>query len=108
MIGDRAVGISDFVLNGSIEHQIGGGWSLDAQVNHYSARWADMRNSFKTPAVTTLNLGARRRFEIAGNQAQLRVLVSNVGNVDGYWASPSTFLWPIEPRTARALLSVTF
>lgn len=108
LIGNRAVGISDLVINASIERQIGAGWSLDAQANYFSSRWADMRNSFQTPEVATLNIGARRRFRIDGQDAQFRVLVSNVTGVDGYWASPSTFLWPIEPRTVRALLTVTF
>lgn len=108
LIGDRAVGISDLAINASIEQQIGGGWSLDAQANYLGARWADMRNSFQTPEVALLNIGARKRFRIEGQDAQFRVLVSNVTGVDGYWASPSTFLWPIEPRSVRALLTVTF
>lgn len=108
VIGDRAVGISDLAINASIEQRIGGGWSLDAQANYFSSRWADMRNSFQTPEVALLNIGARKRFRIEGQDAQFRVLVSNVTGVDGYWASPSTFLWQIEPRTVRALLTVTF
>lgn len=108
LIGDRAVGISDLVVNASIEQPIGGGWSLDAQGYYLSSRWADMRNSFQTPDVALLHIGARRRFRIEGQDAQFRLLVSNVGGASGYWASPSTFLWPIEPRTVRALLTVTF
>jgi len=44
----------------------------------------------------------------AGRPAQLRVLASNVLGEEGYWASPNGLLWPIAPRTARALLTVTF
>lgn len=108
VIGDRAVGVSDFVANGSIEREIGRGWSMDAQVNYSSARWADMRNTVKSPALTTVSLGARRRFEIAGRQAQFRILGSNLTDERGYRASQSTFLWPIEPRSVRATLSLTF
>ena len=84
------------------------GWSVDAQFTYSGERWADNRNTFKRPAVPQLNLGARRRFELAGRPAQLRVLASNVTGEEGYWASPSGFLWPISPRTVRAMLTLTF
>ncbi|MCR5879315.1 TonB-dependent siderophore receptor [Phenylobacterium sp. J367] len=108
MVGDEAIGISDKVANFNVEHQLGDGWSLDAQLSWYSARWADTKNIYKTPDVTLLNVGARRRFDLGGHAALFRVLASNVTGTDGYWASPSTQLWPIAPRTVRALISVTF
>lgn len=108
VVGARASGISDFVVNASVERQITAGWSLDAQLSYQGDRWADTRNTFKTPAVTTLALGARRRFDIGGRPAQFRILASNVTGAEGYWASPSGLLWPIAPRTVRALLTVTF
>jgi iron complex outermembrane receptor protein len=108
VVGSRAAGISNFVANASIERQIAAGWSLDAQISYSGARWADTANTFKTPAVTTLSLGARRRFELAGRPAQFRVLASNINGADGYWASPSGLLWPIAPRTVRAMLTLTF
>lgn len=107
-VGDRAVGISSFVANASLERQIGGGWSLDTQFTYSGERWADTANSFKTPAVTMLSVGARHRFEIDGKPAMLRLLASNVTGAEGYWASPSGLFWPIAPRTVRASLTVTF
>jgi len=58
--------------------------------------------------VTTLGLGARRRFEVDGRPALFRVLASNVTGAEGYWGSASGLLWPIAPRTVRATLTLTF
>ncbi|WP_374468910.1 TonB-dependent siderophore receptor [Phenylobacterium sp.] len=108
VVGPRAPGLSDVVVNASVERQLAHGWSADAQLTWYSGRWADTRNTFQTPDVTQLNLGARRRFTVAGRPAQFRVLASNVTDDQGYWASPSNQLWVVSERTVRALFSVTF
>jgi len=108
IVGSRAAGISHVVANANVERQVGHGWSLDAGLSYWGPRWADTANTFKTPSVTTLNLGARRRFELGGRPAQFRVLASNVTGADGYWASASGLLWPIAPRTVRAMLTLTF
>ena len=107
-VGDRAAGISSVVANASVERELTDGWSVDAQLSYSGERWADTANTFRTPAVTMLSLGARKRFELGGRPAQLRVLASNLTGEDGYWASPSGLLWPIAPRTVRALLTVSF
>lgn len=108
VVGDRAAGISSLVVNGSVERQLWDGWSVDASVNHSGERWADTRNTFRTPSVTMVSLGARRRFELAGRPALFRVLASNLTGAEGYWASSSGLLWPIAPRTVRATLTLTF
>jgi iron complex outermembrane receptor protein len=36
------------------------------------------------------------------------VVASNLAGKEGYWASPSGLLWPIAPRTVRAMLTLTF
>ncbi len=108
VVGDRPAGISEVVVNASIDRQLRDGWSVDGQLSYWGERWADSANSFSAPAVATLDLGVRRRFEIAGRPAQFRAVVSNLTDVDGWWASPSTFVWPISPRTVRATVSVTF
>jgi len=108
VIGDRPPGISEVVANASIERQLATGWSVDAQATYNGERWVDSRNSFQAPAVTTFNLGVRRRFEIAGRPAQLRVIGTNIFNQDGYWANPSLLMSQIGPRTLRATLTLTF
>jgi len=108
VVGARAAGVSSLVVNASVERQIAQGWSMDAQLTYSGERWVDTANTFKAPAMTLLSLGARRRFELAGRPAQFRILASNVTGEKGYSASASGLLWPINPRTVRALLTVTF
>jgi iron complex outermembrane receptor protein len=108
VVGARAAGISHRVVNANVEQQFGKQWSVDLGLSHSGARWADTANTFKTPAVTTVNFGARSRFELAGRPAEFRVFASNLTGEDGYWASRTGVLTPISPRTARALLTVTF
>jgi iron complex outermembrane receptor protein len=108
VVGSRPAGISHVIANANVERQLWSGWSVDASVSYAGERWADAANTFKTPAVTTLGLGARNRFLLAGLQAEFRVLASNLTGVEGYWAAPTGLFSPIAPRTVRAMLSVTF
>lgn len=108
VVGARAAGISQRIVNANIERRLAGSWSVDAGLSYSGERWADTANTFKTPAITILNLGVRGRFELAGRPAEFRVLASNVTGAEGYGASPSGILVPIAPRTVRALLTLTF
>ena len=108
VVGSRAAGISHLIVNANVERQLWNGWSVDAALSYSSERWADTANTFKTPAVTTLGLGARNRFVLAGRRAEFRVLASNLTGVEGYWAAPTGIFSPIAPRTVRAMLSITF
>ena len=108
VVGSRAAGISHVIVNANVERQIWNGWSVDANVSYAGERWADTANTFRTPAVTTLGLGARNRFVLAGRPAEFRVLASNLTGVEGYLAAPTGLFSPIPPRTVRAMLSVTF
>jgi iron complex outermembrane recepter protein len=69
VVGSRAAGISHVIVNANVERQIWNGWSMDASVSYAGERWADTANTFKTPAVTTVGLGVRNRFVLAGRQA---------------------------------------
>lgn len=108
VVGSRAAGISQVIVNANVERQLWNGWSVDAGLSYSGERWADTANTFKTPAVTTLGLGARNRFVLAGHPAEFRVLASNLTGVEGYWAARTGLFSPIPPRTLRALLTVTF
>jgi iron complex outermembrane receptor protein len=108
VVGARAAGISHVIVNANVERQLRNGWSVDAAASYWGERWADTANTFKTPAVTTVSLGARCRFQLAGRPADFRVLASNLTGAEGYLASPSGVLSPIAPRTVRALLTLTF
>ena len=108
VVGARAAGISHVIANANLERQLPKGWSMDAAVGHWGERWADTANTVRIPAVTTVSLGARRRFTWSGRPADFRILASNLTGAAGYWASPSGVLTPIAPRTVRALFTVTF
>jgi iron complex outermembrane recepter protein len=108
VVGSRAAGISHLIVNANIERRLGDSWSVDAGLSYSGERWADTANTFKTPAVTLLSLGARSRFALAGRPAELRVLASNLTGAEGYWAAPTGIFSPIAPRTVRAMLTVAF
>lgn len=108
VVGSRAAGISHLIVNANVERQLWNGWSLDASLSYSGERWADTANTFKTPAVTSLGLGARNRFVLASRPAEFRVLASNLTGVEGYWAAPTGVFTPISPRTVRAMLTVAF
>ena len=108
VVGSRAAGISHVIVNANVERQLCNSWSVDAGLSYSGERWADTANTFKTPAVTTLALGARSRFGLAGRPAELRVLASNLTGVEGYWAARTGLFSPIAPRTVRAMLTFTF
>jgi iron complex outermembrane recepter protein len=107
VVGARAAGISHRIVNANIERRLGDNWSVDASLSYSGERWADTANTFKTPAITTFNLGARSRFVLAGRPAEFRVLASNLTGVEGYSAAANGLLVPTAPRTVRALLTVT-
>ena len=108
VVGSRAAGISQRIVNASVERRLANRWSVDAGLSHSGKRWADTANTFKTPAVTTLNLGVRNRLTMAGRPAEFRVLASNLTDETGYQATRSGILAPVAPRTLRALLTITF
>jgi iron complex outermembrane receptor protein len=108
LVGSHDVGVSPIVANATLVRRFGPDWSVDATVSYAGERWADTANSFKTPAVTTLNLGLRRRFDLGGRSAELRVLGSNLLDEDGYLVASSGLLSPVPPRTVRAVLTVPF
>lgn len=108
VVGSRAAGISHLIVSANVERQLWNGWSLDASLSYSGERWADTANTFKTPAVTLVGLGARSRFALAGRTAEFRVLASNLTGVEGYCAAPTGIFSMIAPRTVRAMLTVTF
>ena len=108
VVGSRAAGISHVIVNANIERSVASGWSVDGSVSYLGGRWADTANTFRTPSVTTVNVGARRKFVLAGRPADFRIVGSNLTGVEGYLATPSGVFLPISPRSVRALFSVTF
>lgn len=108
LVGAHGAGVSELAGAASIEYRPGDAWSVDASLNHLGERWVDTANTFTAPAVTTLSLGTRYRFALAGRPAALRVLASNITGEEGYLAARSGLLSPISPRTIRAMLTLDF
>jgi len=109
-IGPEPVGLSKVVGVASVDWRLpwAEAWTVDASVNYWSERQADSANSFTAPAVTTVGLGARYRFQLGDTPGVLRVAVSNLTDERGWWASSSGLVWPIGPRTVRGSLTFTF
>lgn len=57
------------------------GFSVDGRVSHNAPYIADVLNTFKSAAVTTVDVGARYRFQLKGNPALLRFQVQNLFDV---------------------------
>jgi iron complex outermembrane receptor protein len=108
LVGSQGVGVSQLAATASIEHQLGEGWSLDAGLSYSGERWVDTANTLRAPAVTTLSLGMRHSFVLAGRPAQLRILASNLTAEEGYLAARTGLLSPIPPTTVRAVLTLFF
>ena len=106
-VGSRPAGVSATVANASVERPLGRGWSGDAQLSYAGPRWVDARNTLRAPGFATLNLGLRRGFRIDDHAAQLRVLASNVTGETRWAANAAGLLYPVSPRTIRAMLTVT-
>jgi iron complex outermembrane receptor protein len=72
-------------LNGILNVQYGpsswNGFSIDARMSYNDSYMANVQNTFKSAAITMIDLGARYRFRIAEQQALLRFQVTNVLNV---------------------------
>ena len=82
--------------------------SLNANVLSVGARQASADNSLSAPPRTTLDLGARYRFKIAGAPATLRFTVGNVFNQYGFRTSPAGVLTPNAQRRYTLSLAADF
>lgn len=83
------------------------GVSLDAQVNYAGDRLASFDGTLRTPARTTVNLGARYRFTIKGFPAVLRLRIQNATGVHDWFAEPSGLLSREQARTYMLSLAMT-
>jgi iron complex outermembrane recepter protein len=108
LVGPEGVGVSQLAATASIEYRFSDAWSLDAGVSYSGERWVNTANTLSAPSITTLSLGMRRSFMLAGRPAALRILASNLTDEEGYLAARTGYLSPIPPRTIRAVLTLTF
>jgi iron complex outermembrane receptor protein len=80
--------------------------SLDLAAVHFGSEPATVDNGVYSPAVTTLNLGARYKFSVLSKNSTLRLQIQNVTD-SSWWTNvytPGLFQWP-GPRTVFAYLT---
>jgi iron complex outermembrane recepter protein len=80
--------------------------SVDISATHFGSEPESVDNGIYTPAVTQVNLGARYKFTVFGQNNTLRLQVQNVFN-SSWWTNvytPGFFEWP-GPRTVFVYLT---
>lgn len=111
VIGKIPTGSEPVTVNMNVQYgaESWGGFSVDGRVSHASSYYANIENTFKVKANTTLDLGVRYRFDLYGTPAQLRAQVTNVLNSYVWLASGNERLWrPTSPRKGTLQLTVDF
>lgn len=84
------------------------GLSLDLGVTHLSNRAATRDNRVALPARTLVDIGARYRFDLAGNPASLRLRIANLFDVYGFDLRGSGAYDLIPGRVLNSSLAVDF
>jgi iron complex outermembrane receptor protein len=86
-----------------------GGFSLESQVEHRGANFANRVNTFKVPAATIIDVGARYKFEAFGSSASFRFQVQNLTNAYGWSVTGSSGSFAYEgARRYSGRLAVDF
>ncbi len=81
------------------------GLSVDGQIENVSSRYANLLNTVRAPAYTTVNVGGRYAFKISDTQASLRVQVQNITDAFAWSVAPAGSFTPIDQR--RFIVSLT-
>ncbi|MER1973762.1 MAG: TonB-dependent receptor, partial [Psychrobacter alimentarius] len=86
--GNRVIGVPKLQSNINLEYDLAAieGLTLTGDIIHTGARYADAANTLKVDGYTTLDLGARYRTVLAGQDVTLKGMVTNVTGED-YWQS---------------------
>ena len=86
--GNRVIGIPTLQSNVNLEYDLATveGLTLTGDIIHTGARYADAANTLKVDGYTTLDLGARYRTMLGGQDVTLKGMVTNVTDED-YWQS---------------------
>lgn len=86
--GNRVIGLPTLQSNVNLEYDLAAveGLTLTGDIIHTGARYADNANALKVDGYTTLDLGARYRTVLAGQDVTLKGMVTNVTGED-YWQS---------------------
>lgn len=110
--GKNAIGVPRFTAALGAEYDIKpvDGLTATALLNYTGSQYANLANTMKLDAYTTLDLGLRYRMKLKQNDVVWRVGVDNVTN-EKYWANvddSGTYLTQGEPRTVKVSMSYDF
>jgi iron complex outermembrane receptor protein len=108
--GNKAPGVPDFMLNATTEWDASflRGLTFMGRVIYTSAQYINNANTQAVPAWTRLDLGARYRFELAGQGVTVRANMENVLNA-GYWnVANGTSIGLSYPRTFLLSAAIDF
>ena len=86
--GNRVIGLPTLQSNVNLEYDLAAveGLTLTGDIIHTGARYADNANALKVDGYTTLDLGARYRTVLAGQDVTLKGMLTNITGED-YWQS---------------------
>ena len=86
--GNKVIGLPTLQSNVNLEYDVAAleGLTLTGDIIHTGPRYADNANTLKVDGYTTLDLGARYKTVLAGQDVTLKGMVTNVTGKD-YWQS---------------------
>ncbi|MGP4905594.1 TonB-dependent receptor [Psychrobacter faecalis] len=86
--GNKVIGLPTLQSNVNLEYDVTAleGLTLTGDIIHTGPRYADNANTLKVDGYTTLDLGARYKTVLAGQDVTLKGMVTNVTGED-YWQS---------------------
>ncbi|MEI6485367.1 MAG: TonB-dependent receptor [Sphingomonadales bacterium] len=84
------------------------GVSFDTRIAYRSSEMATVNNLVAVPPRAVLDIGGRYRFKLAGNNALLRLQVTNLFDKQGYDLRGAGAYGPIPGRLAQAYVTVDF
>ncbi len=82
--------------------------SIDLAFENFSGRIANPTNTLEAPGYSTVNIGARRRFEVSGVKLVFRPQITNLFNAYGWQVSGNGGFSYIRKRTAFMSLVADF
>ncbi len=82
--------------------------SIDLAFENFSGRIANPTNTLEAPGYSTINIGARQRFEVRGVKLVLRPQITNLFNAYGWQVSGNGGFGYIRKRTAFMSLVADF
>jgi iron complex outermembrane receptor protein len=110
VVSRRPVGVSSSVAFAGVDTRFAWapGWSFDARMSWQAGRAGDATNTFGPDGFIMGSVGARFNFRWGAQDAQIRLLTSNMFGGRPFVVGPSGLFNQFGPTTYRATLRITF